>query len=439
MTQLAEDNLEQFLDQARQTRGAAWLRPWRQAALERLAATGLPDTHQEEWRFTNINPIVRTRFVRPSSYSIEAAALADYTLDVGTEIVLVNGHWCRPLSRKEDGLLGVEIASLAQALEQRRPALLRHLEQVQAQHDGPFADLNAASFEDGVWIHLAPGTQLRRPIHLLICSRAEDGRAVITHPRIVVVAEEGSSAQIIETYAPAGGDYFTNTVVEVSLGCEARLEHSKMQQEALTAYHIGGTRVTVGKGAHYVSNSASLGSALTRNDLNVSLAGETASASLHGLTLIGGRQHVDNHTLLEHAQPGCPSLELYKAVLADRASGVFKGKILVRPGAQKTDSKQTSRTLLLSDDATMNAMPALEIYADDVKCTHGSTTGPLDEEQVFYLRSRGLHLDAARHVLTYAFAADVTGRIRTEPVRRRLEEIMAAQHGLPRDLRIAQG
>ncbi len=196
--------------------------------------------------------------------------------------------------------------------------------------------------------------------------------------------------------------------------------------------------VTVGRGkpvriSHY---AATLGGRLTRNDLNVVMAGEGADATLNGLVIVGKEQHCDNHTLLDHAAAHCPSHELYKHVLNDRASCVFKGKILVRPDSQKTDSKQSSKSLLLSDDAQMNSQPALEIYADDVKCTHGSTTGPVDEEMVFYLRSRGVGLDAARHLLTYAFAADITRRIKVEPVRRRLEDFLAAQHGLPRDLRI---
>ena len=195
-------------------------------------------------------------------------------------------------------------------------------------------------------------------------------------------------------------------------------------------------QVRLARDARFVSHSASVGSRLTRNNLNVTMAGERADATLNGLVLIGGEQHVDNHTLLDHAAPNCPSHELYKHVLDGKSTGVFKGKILVRQAAQKTDSKQTSKSLLLSDEAVMNSQPALEIYADDVKCTHGSTIGPVDEEQVFYMRSRGVSLRAARHLMTYAFAADVTRRIKVEPVRRRLEEFMAAQHGLPQDLRI---
>jgi Fe-S cluster assembly protein SufD len=188
--------------------------------------------------------------------------------------------------------------------------------------------------------------------------------------------------------------------------------------------------------ATLVSQAATLGARLTRNDLHVVMNGEYADATLNGLVLIGGQQHCDNHTLLRHEKANCPSHELYKHVLDDRATGVFKGKIFVQKDAQKTDSKQTSKSLLLSDEAMMESMPALEIYADDVKCTHGSTTGPVDEDMVFYLRTRGISLEAARHVLTYAFAADITRRIRVDAVRQRLEDYMAAQHGLPQDLRI---
>jgi len=194
--------------------------------------------------------------------------------------------------------------------------------------------------------------------------------------------------------------------------------------------------VQLGRATNFVSHAATIGGKLTRNDLTCVMAGEGAYATLNGVVLLDGHQHCDNHTLLDHASPNCPSHELYKHVLEDQASGVFKGKILVRQIAQKTDSKQTSKSLLLSDDATMNSQPALEIYADDVKCTHGSTTGPVDEDMMFYLRTRGVSREMARHLLTYAFVADVTRRMKVEPVRRRLEDYMAGRHGLPQDLKI---
>jgi Fe-S cluster assembly protein SufD len=204
----------------------------------------------------------------------------------------------------------------------------------------------------------------------------------------------------------------------------------------LEAFHVSTTQVYLGLNANFVSQGATIGGKLTRNDVNVVLDGEFADATLNGLVIIGGNQHVDNHTVLRHEKANCPSHELYKYALSDKSTGVFKGKIFVQKDAQKTNAKQTSKSLLLSDDATMNSMPALEIYADDVKCTHGSTTGPVDDDMVFYLRTRGVSLEAAKHLLSYAFAADITRRIRVVPVRRRLEDFMAQQHGLPQDLRI---
>jgi Fe-S cluster assembly protein SufD len=259
----------------------------------------------------------------------------------------------------------------------------------------------------------------------------------VSHPRGLFIIEENAECTIVESYVGASaGQYFTNAVTEIYAGDGAQVDYARLQQETLEAYHVSTMQVELGRATNFVSHAATLGGKLTRNDLNGILNGEGGYATLNGLVIIEGDQHVDNHTLLHHEKANCPSHELYKHVLGGRATGVFKGKIFVQKDAQKTDSKQNSKTLLLSDDAYMNSQPALEIYADDVKCTHGSTTGPVDQDMLFYLRTRGVGYDAAQHLLTYAFAADVTRRIKVEPVRRRLEDYMAAQHGLPQDLRI---
>src|SRR5206468_11525956 len=226
------------------------------------------------------------------------------------------------------------------------------------------------------------------------------------------------------------------SVAEIVAGDDSRINLNRYQDETPQSFHVSTLQAHLGRGANFISQSATLGGRVTRNDLNCVLAGEHAEATLNGLVILDGEEHCDNHTLLDHAAPNCPSHELYKHVLAEKSSGVFKGKILVRQVAQQTDSKQTSKALLLSDDAMMNSQPALEIYADDVKCTHGSTIGPVDEDMMFYLRTRGVDREAARHMLTYAFAADITRRMKVEPMRRRLEDYMAAQAGLPQDLRI---
>ncbi|MDB5299721.1 MAG: FeS assembly protein SufD [Phycisphaerales bacterium] len=418
----------------------AWLENRRKAGIDRFDFIGFPSTREEEWRHTNVAPIARTAFKLAgrdgSELAAETASRFGFGNDAAVELVFVNGHFTPQLSRLAKLPRGARVMSLADAIENDDPALEPHLARHADVEKNPFVALNAGFIRDGALVHLPRGAAVDRPVHLLFVSTPSREPAV-AHPRVLIVAEEGAQATVVESYVGGGqGGYFTNAVTEIVVGANARLDHCKLQQENIEAFHVATMQVQLAKDAQFVSHAASIGSKLARNDLNVIMAGEHADATLNGLVLIGGEQHVDNHTLLDHAQPNCPSHELYKHVLGGKSSGVFKGKILVRQAAQKTDSKQTSKALLLSDDAVMNSMPALEIYADDVKCTHGSSLGPVDEEQVFYLRSRGVNLEAARHLMTYAFAADITRRIRVEPVRRRLEEYMAAQHGLPMDLRI---
>lgn len=418
-----------------------WLEELRRDGAARFNAVGFPSSKEEEWRFTQINPITRTRFLparREGAGGLVADAVRDLSFgsEAAVELVYINGRFEPRLSRLDKPPRGVRVMSLTEAAETAQHLVSPHLGKYARAQANPFIALNTGSLRDGAFVHAERTSALGRPLHLIFLSTTGH-EPTVSHPRVLVIAEEAAQLTVVETYAGAGdGIYFTNAVTEIVAGQNARIDHCKLQQESLRAYHVATMQVELARGANFVSHSASVGSRITRNDLNVVMAGEHAEATLNGLVLIGGEQHVDNHTLLDHASPNCPSHELYKHVLDGRASGVFKGKILVRPDAQKTDSKQTSKTLLLSDEALMNSQPALEIYADDVKCTHGSTTGPVDEEQVFYLRSRGIGLEAARHLLTYAFAADITRRIRVEPVRRRLENFMAAQHGLPQDLRI---
>ena len=420
--------------------GGEWLAKLRKAGIDRFESTGFPCTCLEEWRLTNVAPIAQTPFVlaeQPADLTAAAAMATRYGFgaDAAAELVFVNGHYAPSLSRPGKLPRGVTAMSLAGAIEQEPDALEQSLGKYADASKNPFVALSDGFIKDGAYVHLARSTAVHKPIHLLFISTTGEAPAV-SHPRNLIVAEENTEATIVESYVGQAGIYWTNAVTEIVAGADSRLDHCKLQQEGLPAFHVATMNVHAGRSARFVSHSATLGAALSRNDLTVTMAGERADATLNGLVLVGGKQHADNHTLLDHAQPNCPSHELYKHVLSDQSTGVFKGKILVRQPAQKTDSKQTSKSLLLSDLATMNSQPALEIYADDVKCTHGSTTGPVDEEMVFYLRSRGVGLEAARHLLTYAFAADITRRVRVEPVRRRLEDFLAAQHGLPRDLRI---
>ena len=452
MTQLAEEknvhlsNFTRLEERAASGNGSgprpAWLEGMRHGAIARFEQAGFPPPRDEHWRHTNFAPIVRTPFVLADHDANVAAAedlVARYSFGDGAaaELVFVNGVYAPHLSNPGRASRGVQVSNLGAALESDGSQLERHLGRHADVTENPFVALNTGFIADGAYVRVARGVAADGPIHLLFISAAgAGGPPTVSHPRVLVVAEEGAEASVVESYVGGDDVYFTNAVTEIVAGPNASVDHNKLQQESLGAYHVATTQARLARDARLVSHNTTLGGRLTRNDVNVTLGGRAADATLNGLVIIGGQQHVDNHTLLDHAEPNCPSHELYKHVLAGKATGVFKGKILVRQPAQKTDSKQTSKTLLLSDDAYMNSQPALEIYADDVKCTHGSTTGPVDESMVFYIRSRGVSLDAARHLLTYAFAADVTRRIKVEPVRRRIEDFMAAQHGLPQDLRI---
>ena len=428
------------------TNQPAWLDELRRAAAGRFHADGYPSassaaTVQEEWRFTNIAPIAKTRFVPAVADSLTEEAARGYSFgdqDVAAELVFVNGTYSEKLSRLNHLPSGVIVCSLAEAAQRDAARLEKHLARYADIESNAFVAQNTASLVDGAYVFVPRGVTVEGVIHLLFVGGAGSESAII-QPRVLVVAEENSEVAIVESYCgdrDSTGIYFTNAVTEIVSGADSRIDHNKLQMESLAAYHVATMQVELGRNAKFVSHSSTIGGKLTRNDLNVTLNGQHADATLNGLVILEGSQHCDNHTLLNHQQPDCPSHELYKHVLDGSSSAVFKGKIFVAQIAQKTDSKQTSKTLLLSDNAQMNSMPALEIYADDVKCTHGSTTGPVDDDMVFYLRSRGVSHETARRLLTYAFAADVTRRIKIEPVRARIENFMAAKHGLPQDLRI---
>jgi Fe-S cluster assembly protein SufD len=443
MTQVAEGKGVKMSNPGRMVELPGESRPWldavRQAGIDRFNTVGFPTTRQEEWRLTNVAPIAKTKFV-PASGIVTDSALAmieDSNLGSGAaaELFFVNGHYLPQHSRIGKLPRGASVRSLANAIAVD-PALLEpHLGKVADISANPFVAWNTGSFRDGAVIHLARGVVLDGPIHLLFVTTAES-EPVVSHPRVLVVAEDGAQLTLVKSFVGDNGVHLTNVVAEVIAGNDCLINHNRLQRGNDRGYAVSTLAATLGRNSELISHAATLGGKFTRNDINVIMQGEGAHATLNGLVILTADQFCDNHTLLDHAVPNCPSHELYKHILDGKAIGVFRGKILVRPDAQKTDSKQTSKSLLLSDDAIMHSQPALEIYADDVKCTHGSTIGPVDEDMVFYLRTRGVGADAARHLLSYAFAADVTRRIKIELFRRRLEDFLAAQHGLPRDLRI---
>jgi Fe-S cluster assembly protein SufD len=446
MTQVAEQkssSLTHFTRLEKQLNvnpSPSWLEKLRASAIARFERVGFPAQKSEAWRHTNIGPITKTQWELADAGSMTGAAglVEKFTFgkDAVAELVFVNGHYHGELSRLGRLPRGAKVTSLAEALANDAETVQQHLAKHASIEANPFVALNTGLIADGAFIHLPAGTTLEQPIHILLVSTGGE-RPAAAHPRVLVIADENVHATIVESYVgDEGQTYFTNAVTEIVCGADSHIDHCRLQQESTAAYHVSTMQVELGRSSTFVSHACTIGGKLTRNDLNCIMNGEHAYATLNGLVMIGGEQHCDNHTLLRHEKANCPSHELYKHVLDGKASAVFKGQIFVQKDAQKTDSKQTSKTLLLSDDAYMNSQPALEIYADDVKCTHGSTTGPVDEDMVFYLRTRGVGLEAARHLLTYAFAADVTRRIKVEPVRRRIEDYMAARHGLPQDLRI---
>jgi Fe-S cluster assembly protein SufD len=440
MTELMEP-LKKIVTNFDNTLDAPWMHVLRSRGASIFGQLHVPTTAQEEWRDTNVSLIERTSFSNPAQMEPESASVLfrKYSLgsEAAAELVFINGHYEPSLSRIDGLPPAVEVTSFGHGDIKNEATFHAHIGKHAKIEAHAFAALNTAFIRDGAFVHVGAGVICPKPIHLLFLSSGES-TPTATQPRVLVVAEENSESSIVETYA--GGDdafYLTNAVTEIVQKKHARIDHNKLQQEGNAAFHIALMQVTLDESSQFVSHSTSLGSRLTRNDLQVFFGGERAEATLNGLVLAKGEQHIDNHTLLHHENAHCPSHELYKHVLDGHATAVFKGKIFVQKDAQKTDSKQTSKSLLLTNTAFMNSQPALEIYADDVKCTHGSTIGPVDENAVFYLISRGLSLTQARHLMTYAFAADITRRIKVTPVRARIEDFMTAQAGLPQDLRIA--
>ena len=408
--------------------GPSFLEPLRAAALSRFAGAGLPTSRDEDWRFTSLAAIARTKFARPEAASashVSEGDLAAWRLpDCAAELVFVNGAFAPVLSRTP-AVAGLSAESLRAVLARDAARVEPHLTRL-LRNPNAFADLNTGVFEDGVLVEVRPGTVLPGPVHLLFVSGREGGPTV-SYPRVLVLAGAGSEATVVETYAGLpGASNLTCAVTEALVDENASLRRYKLQDESPTAFHVSSFAARLLRHARFADFSASLGAALSRHDIGVDFAAEGGEATLDGLFFADGERHTDTHSLIDHAQPHCTSRELYKGIVGGRGRGVFSGKILVRPGAQKTDAAQTTRNLLLSRDALVHSIPQLEILADDVKCRHGATTGQLDEMALFYLRSRGLSESAARGLLTVAFASDLVHRIALPVLRERVARHLLA-------------
>ena len=419
--------------------GPRWLQDLRDRAASRFAALGFPTVREEDWRFTSVAPIAATEFAPASPVTLTEEDLRRVLYaDAPHRVVLVNGRYSPGLSRTGKLPPGVRIGSLAAAVADQADSVGRYLGRIADFADRPFAALNTALSADGAFVSIPDAVALEDPIQLLFMTTGPAGAPVMTHPRVLVVAGEGSQSKIVETYVgDPGQTYFTNAVTEVFAGEHAMLDHYRVQEESADAFHVASVHVHASRSTTFASHSFSLGAKLARNDVVALLDGEGAECTLNGLYLADGERLVDNHTTIDHAKPHCPSHEVYKGILGGRARAVFNGKIIVRPDAQKTDAKQTNRALLLTDDASINTKPQLEIFADDVKCTHGAAVGQLDEDAIFYLRARGLTYFEARDMLIHAFAGDILSRVQVEPLRQSLEAELYAQ--LARDLAEVDG
>ena len=398
----------------------------RRGGFAAFAGHGFPTTAEEEWRFTNVSQIASTEFQPVLGYDQSGVTKNDlrpWTLDGGIVLVFINGHYSRSLSTLPSKAKGVTVGSLAAELLKDPALASRYLAGGRGDAD-PFTALNTAFLIDGAFIRVDDGVELEEAVHIL-CIASPGNTPLLIQPRHLIVAGDRSRLSVTETYGSRGaGLYCTNAVTDVRVGEGGAVEHDKLQMENLSSYHVGTTRISLGGAGTFTSNAINLGGALVRNNVNALFAGERAECTLNGLSVATGTQLVDNHTVIDHATPRCESHELYKAVLDGSARGVFNGKIFVRQDAQKTDAKQTNKTLLLSDEATIDTKPQLEIFADDVKCTHGATVGQLDEEQVFYLRARGIGLAEARDLLTFAFATDVINRVHVTSLREKLDALL---------------
>lgn len=415
--------------------GPAWLRAIREAAIGRFGELGFPTTRQEDWRFTSVQAIAEAPFaVRPGTTpsDVPPGTVSQWALTASGDprLVFIDGVYAEQLSSAHGLPPGVRLESLARAVE-RDPALVEpHLARYARFQDHAFAALNSAFLRDGALVYVPATVELSRPVELLYLSTAAPER-VVSHPRTLIVMDRLARASVVETYATVSGQgtHWTNAVTELILGDGARLDLYRVQRESREAYHVATTQSFQGRDSVLAVHPIALGSALARHDLNAVLGGSGALCTLNGLYLAGGRQHVDHHTVIDHAQPHCESHEYFNGVLTDRAHGVFNGRIIVRPGAQRTDSKQTNNNLLLSEQARADSQPQLEIYADDVKCTHGATLGPLDRQAMFYLRSRGLGEEEARGMLTYGFGAEILDRMELATVRTALDRLVRAWLG----------
>ena len=401
------------------------LLPLRKAGLARFAEQGFPTTHDEDWRFTSLKPLIDLPFLptlEPDDQALAQAEINDISFgrhDVD-RLVFVDGHYSSDLSLISDQPDGVTVSNLAGSLSK----LENNIGTLTANDENPFIALNDAFFTDGAWIRIPPNGRLAKPVHLVYLSTAGgDGQAA--HVRNWIDAGDNAQGTLVESHLSLGqAATSTNVVTETRIGAGANLEHIKFQDQSDSAVHLASLHSELSNDAHYAFHSFALGSRISRNNLRMRLAKPGIECVLNGLYITQAEQLADHHMIVEHAAPHCDSHEYFTGILDDQSRGVFHGRILVQPDAQKTDAKQTNKNLILSEDATANTKPQLEIYADDVKCTHGATIGELDDDAIFYLRTRGLDTKTARRMLMHGFASEIVDRIQHDSIREELDQLV---------------
>ena len=406
-----------------------WVASARKSAFARFEALGFPTVQDEDWRFTNVAPIGRLPF-RPvfeltqNGLTAESLKRFAFTGLEGSRLVFIDGHFAPGLSAIPPRTERVRVCSLREALA-RNPAWVEpHLFRGADNDPNAFTALNTAFFLDGAFILVPAGQAVANPVHLLFVATGKENGAT-SHPRNLIVAERDSRLTVIESYVSlTDAACLTNTVTELLVGDHAGVEHLKLQDEGMQSFHVAHLAAWFGRSSRVISHSFALGARLSRTGIRAHLAGPDLECVLNGLYLTKGQQLADHHMVVEHAQPHCASHEYFNGILDDQSKGVFHGRILVQAAAQQTDAKQTNKNLLLSDDATVNSKPQLEIYADDVRCTHGATVGQMDEDAIFYLRTRGIGLETARRMLMHAFAGEIIDRVRCVPAREELDRLV---------------
>jgi Fe-S cluster assembly protein SufD len=404
-----------------------WLSDVRERSFELFARTGLPTVNEEEWKYTNIAQIEKTSF-QPiikvdGGRPVNEQELAAWTYEEAREsrLVFVNGGFRKDLSTTGGVASGLVALDFATALQ--TPAYEETIRRsLENENENGFAALNAALFSNALFLKFPRGFVAPAPVHLLFLTAAANGDQPASFPRVLVHAEPGSAATLIESYnATAERRYLTNARLNLVLDDEARIMHYKVQRESGEGFHVAATKVELGRNSFYQSTSINLGGRLSRHDIDVSMDHEGAECWVDGLYMIEGEQHTDTHSVIDHRQPHCTSRQLYKGILDGKSRAVFNGKVFVRHGAQQTDAQQTNKNLLLSKEAQVDTKPQLEIFADDVKCTHGAAVGQLEEDELFYLASRGINPALARNMLTYGFAEEVIERIKIDSIKRELD------------------